>query len=282
MEALREEEMKSAEKDLKNQERDFWEDASCGEKMYLDAPTRDGYLKQSRTRYELEPEILTFASFDKYSGGRVLEIGLGLGADHQKWAEAGTILYGVDLTRRAVEHTRRRFRLLNLTSRLQVADAEYLPFPDHCFDLVYSWGVLMCTPDTGKAIREVYRVLKPGGVAKVMLYHKYSMVGLMLWLRYALLSGRPFTPLLQIYMNYLESPGTKAYSVEEAKNLFKEFDIRAIDTFLTHGDLLTSKAGQRHQGPLLRLARRIWPRSLIRLLIPKNGLFMTIEAVKKR
>jgi len=267
---------------LKRQERDFWEGASCGERLYLDDTTREGYLKQSQMRYELEPEILSFADFEKHRGSRVLEIGLGLGADHQKWAEADTTLYGIDLTKRAVEHTRRRFRLMKLTTHLQVADAEYLPFSDQCFDLIYSWGVLMCTPDTRKAIHEVYRALRPGGIAKVMLYHKYSMVGLMLWLRYALMRGKPLTPLLDIYMNYLESPGTKAYSVEEAMDLFKEFECKTINTFLTHGDLLTSMAGQRHKGILLNTARRIWPRSLIRLLFPQNGLFMTIEATKQR
>jgi ubiquinone/menaquinone biosynthesis C-methylase UbiE len=267
--------------ELKKQERDFWEDASCGERLYLEAPSKEGYIKHSRKRYELEPEILTFAQFDKHKGNKVLEIGLGLGADHQMWAEAGTLLFGVDLTNRAVEHTRRRFELLGLKPRLQVADAENLPFPDNTFDLVYSWGVLMCTPDTPKAIREVYRILKPGGVTKIMIYHKYSMVGYMLWLRYALFSGRPLTPLLDIYMQYLESPGTKAYSVKEARGLFKDYEIKSIRTFLTHGDLLTSQAGQRHRGIMLTVARLIWPRNLIRFLFPRSGLFMTIEAYKK-
>jgi hypothetical protein len=114
-----------------------------------------------------------------------------------------------------------------------------------------------------------------------MLYHKYSMVGYMLWFRYALLRGRPFTPLLDIFMNYMESPGTKAYSSREARELFKDFDVEDISTFLTHGDLLTSPAGQRHRGPLLSVARTVWPRPLIRRFFPKNGLFMTIRARKR-
>lgn len=266
--------------ELKNQERTFWEAASCGEKLYLEASTKEGYLKHLQKRYELEPEMLNFAQFEKHKGNKVLEIGLGLGADHQKLAEAGALLFGMDLTNRSVGHTRRRFELLGLTPRLMVADAENPPFSDNTFDLVYSWGVLMCTPDTPKAIKEVYRILKPGGVAKVMLYHRYSMVGYMLWFRYAFLRGRPFTPLLDIYMKYLESPGTKAYSVKQARELFKDYEIRLINTFLMHGDLLNSEAGQRHEGLFLTVARRIWPRRLIRALFPKCGLFMTIEAYK--
>lgn len=274
--------MGNLETNLKEQTKDFWEEASCGEKLYLDVPTKEGYLKQAQIRYALEPEILSFAEFEKHRGQKVLEIGLGLGADHQKWAEAGAVLYGVDLTKRAVQHTDLRFKLLGLNSNLQTADAEHLPFPDNFFDVVYSWGVLMCTPDTPKAIQEVHRVLKPGGIAKIMLYHKYSMVGYMLWLRYALLSGRPFTPLIEIYMKYLESPGTKAYSVEEACALFRDFKVNDIQTFLTHGDLLTSQAGQRHRGPLQSLARLIWPRTFIRRFLPRHGLFMTIKGEKQK
>jgi ubiquinone/menaquinone biosynthesis C-methylase UbiE len=266
--------------DVKKQEKGFWEEASCGEKLYLESMTKEGYLGQARLRYQLEPEILSFAQFHEHKGQQVLEIGLGLGADHQQWAEAGAVLHGVDLTKRSIEHTRRRFELLGLKSDLRNADAENLPFKDNTFDVVYSWGVLMCTPDTRQALREVYRVLKPGGMAKIMIYHKYSMVGYMLWLRYALLRCRPFRSLMDVTMNHLESPGTKVYSVEEARVLFKDFEIEEIDTFLTHGDLLTSKAGQRHEGVLLRVARCIWPRPLIRLFFPKHGLFMTIKAKK--
>jgi SAM-dependent methyltransferase len=273
--------MRDFSSDYKQDEKAFWEAASCGEDLYLSSRTKEGYLSQSARRYELEPEIPGFAEFDKHKGQRVLEIGVGLGADHQRWAEGGAELYGVDLTQRAVEHTKRRFELMGLKSAIQVGDAEQLPFEDGFFDVVYSWGVLMSTPDTARAIREVRRVLKPGGTAKIMLYHKYSFVGYMLWLRYALLRGRPFTSLLDTYMNYLESPGTKAYSVPEARSLFPGYDIQEIKTFLTHGDLLTSDAGQRHRGPLLNIARAIWPRPLIRLLFPRMGLFMTIRATKK-
>jgi hypothetical protein len=53
-----------------------------------------------------------------------------------------------------------------------------------------------------------------------------------------------------------------------------------ISTVLTHGDLLESNAGQRHRGVLLALARKLWPRSIIRFVFPKAGLFMLIRAKK--
>ena len=259
---------------------DFWNEASCGENLYLGGSDRAAYDAQARMRYELEPYITEFADFEHAGGKRVLEIGVGLGADHQRFSEAGAELYGIDLTERAVEHTAQRLAAFGLSSRLSVGDAERLDFPDEYVDRIYSWGVLHHSPDTARAVQEVWRVLKPGGLASVMIYHKWSLVGFMLWVRYALLRLRPWLPLADIYAGHLESPGTKAYSVSEARRLFSRFTEVRIRTVLTHGDLLESMAGQRHQGRLLTMARKIWPRALIKRVFPALGLFMLIEARK--
>jgi SAM-dependent methyltransferase len=258
---------------------DFWNAASCGEDLYLRGAAAD-YAAQSRSRYELEPYIETFADFGAASGKDLLEIGVGLGSDHERFAAAGARMNGVDLTARAIEHTRTRLHARGLKSDLQAADAEALPFADASFDIVYSWGVLHHTPNTPKAIDEVWRVLRPGGYAKIMIYHTFSMVGYMLWVRYALLAARPWRTLKDIYANNLESPGTKAYSTSEARKLFARFENVEISTVLTHGDLLTSEAGQRHRGAALSVARALWPRRLIRGLLPNHGLFMLITAKK--
>ena len=114
-----------------------------------------------------------------------------------------------------------------------------------------------------------------------MIYHKHSFVGYMLWFRYALMKLRPFITLDRIYDRYLESPGTKAYSVEEARDLFSGTACIDIRTILTHGDLLASEAGQRHKGLLLSAARAVWPRSLIRRLFKDHGLCMMIKGKKE-
>ena len=266
--------------DLKAEVRDFWNEASCGEKLLLDAEDKTGYRAQMAKRYSLEPYIEEFAGFDRARDLDVLEIGVGLGADHQRFAEGGARLTGIDLTDRAVEHTRRRFDLFGLRSELRVGDAEALPFADESFDVVYSWGVLHHSPNTQVTIDEAWRVLRAGGVARIMIYHTHALVGYMLWLRYALLVGKPWRTLADIYANHLESPGTKAYTVDEARELFQHFGDVRISTVLTHGDLLESEAGQRHRGWLLSLAKRVWPRKLLRWALPGYGLFMLIEARK--
>lgn len=272
---------------LKETVRGFWNEKSCGETLYLHENTQIGFALQLIKRYQLEPEILEFADFTQYADKKVLEVGVGLGADHQMIAQSQQpvanneqTLYGIDLTERAISHTKNRFNALGLHSNLQVADAENLPFSNDMFDAVYSWGVLHHSPNTKKAVLEVLRVLKPGGTAKIMIYHKHSIVGLMLWMRYGLMIGKPFRALDDIYFNHLESLGTKAYSIKEAKNLFKDFKEVTIETSLGHGDLLTSQAGQRHTGMALSLARKIWPRWFLRLFFSKYGLGMRITAKK--
>ncbi|MBI3560675.1 MAG: class I SAM-dependent methyltransferase [Gammaproteobacteria bacterium] len=264
----------------KKQVYDFWNEASCGEQLYLSGTEQSDYLAQMRKRYQLEPYIESFAQFVQTRNQDVLEIGIGLGADHQRFAQAGARLTGIDLTERAVQHTRKRLNLFGLESNLQVADAESLPFTSESYDLVYSWGVLHHSPNTDRAIDEVWRILRYGGAARIMIYNKYSLVGYMLWLRYALLTAQPWTGLNAIYAKYLESPGTKAYTLGQARILFRRFSNIKIHTVLTHGDLLESAAGQRHRSWLLSAARRIWPRRFIKSVLPNHGLFMLIEAIK--
>jgi ubiquinone/menaquinone biosynthesis C-methylase UbiE len=273
--------MKSERIYNKNDVRDFWSKASCGESLYLSSNDQQGYLDQSINRYKLEGNLISrFADFEGSRGLKVLEIGVGLGADHQLFAEMGADLYGIDLTERAINHTSNRFKVFNLTSKLSVMDAEHLEFSNEIFDYVYSWGVLHHSPNTALAITEVLRVLKPNGITRIMIYHKWSCIGFILWLRYALFTLRPFLSLNYIYAHYLESPGTKAYSKSEVKLLFKDFRDVQISSQLTHADLLESQVGQRHKGFLLFILKKIWPRWLIRKYFKNSGLFMLIEARK--
>jgi ubiquinone/menaquinone biosynthesis C-methylase UbiE len=257
----------------------FWEKMSCGE-IYAEGDSLAAQLEsQARQRYELEPYLRGFARFEDARGLDVLEVGVGMGADHCELARCSPrSLAGVDFTERAVEFTRERLSLYGFASDLRQADAEKLPFEDRSFDLVYSWGVLHHSPDTQKAVDEVWRVLRPGGRARIMIYHKWSIVGLLLWARYGLAKGRPFISLREIYAQYLESPGTKAYTVREAEQMFRRFTGVGILPQLGFGDLLEGKVGQRHQGLPLSLAKAFWPRSFIRRALPRAGVYLLIDA----
>jgi ubiquinone/menaquinone biosynthesis C-methylase UbiE len=167
--------MSEAQSNLKERVRAFWQANPCGVK-FADAPpgTRRFYELVEAHRYTKEWHIPEAAGFDQASGLKVLEIGCGLGTDGAQFAEAGADYTGVDLTEAAVDLARKRFDLFDLKGNFRTADAENLDFPDESFDLVYSHGVLHHTPETGEAIEEIHRVLRPAGRAVVMLYHRNS------------------------------------------------------------------------------------------------------------
>ncbi len=265
---------------LKSQVKDFWNEASCGEELLLPSKDEEGFNQQRLKRYQLEPEILSFADFEKYNQKKVLEIGVGLGCEHQMFAENGADLHGIDLTERAIENTQKRFDIFGLKSNLKVGDAENLAFGNDTFDLVFSWGVMHHSPNTQQCFDETFRVLRSGGEAKIMVYHRNSITGYMLWIRYGLMKLKPFISLDEIYENHLESLGTKAFTVVKAHEMLYKFSEINIATHLTHSDLLTSGAGQRHQGIILTIAKKLMPRFLIKTFFPSHGLFMLIHAQK--
>lgn len=270
-----------ADPQLKSQVRDYWDRESCGEVYAVGDDARRQYESHGAARYRLEPYILDFARFHEGKGKDVLEIGVGMGADHLEWAKSHPrSLTGVDLTPRAIEHTKKRCEVFGFQSNLKTDDAENLSFPDNSFDIVYSWGVLHHSPNTPKAIEEVRRVLRPGGTARIMIYHYYCMVGYMLWARYGLMRGKPFRTLADIYANHLESPGTKCYTLAEGREMTKNFSKADVRVLLSFGDLLQGEVGQRHRGLLLSTAKLLWPRWLIRTLFKGHGGQLLIEVTK--
>jgi ubiquinone/menaquinone biosynthesis C-methylase UbiE len=167
--------MSDANQNLKERVRAFWQANPCGVKFADAEPgTRRFYELVEVHRYATEWHIPSAAGFAAARGLNVLEIGCGLGTDGAQFAKAGASYTGIDLTEAAVELARKRFEIFDLPGEFGTADAENLDFPDESFDLVYSHGVLHHTPDTVKAIREIHRVLRPGGRAVVMLYHRNS------------------------------------------------------------------------------------------------------------
>jgi ubiquinone/menaquinone biosynthesis C-methylase UbiE len=136
--------------------------------------TPDFFREVEQTRYALYPWLLPYLRHPRWSGRRVLEIGVGLGTDHLQLSRAGAIMHGVDLTPTSLEMTRLRFEQEGRTTTLALADAEDLPFEDESFDAVYSFGVLHHTPDMDAAIQEVRRILKPTGFALIAIYNRNS------------------------------------------------------------------------------------------------------------
>jgi ubiquinone/menaquinone biosynthesis C-methylase UbiE len=262
--------------DLKNAVADFWNAEPCGTR-YLAEP--DSFDTHTVERYRIEPYIADFAQFSSSKGLRVLEIGVGMGADYSRWLKAGAIATGVDLSTESLARTAARCEAAGLTPNLRHADAENLPFTGDSFDVVYSYGVMHHSPDTARCIAEAWRVLKPGGSARIMLYHHASLTGLMLWLRYGIWKGRS---IRQCVYEQLESPGTKTFTQREVLAIMtlSRFENVSIRQEFSPGDLLLHKPSARFQGRMYQFAWKVFPRSLIRLLGKRFGLFLLITARK--
>jgi ubiquinone/menaquinone biosynthesis C-methylase UbiE len=222
---------------LKSAVKEYWERAPCGTRDLSEADELLKYRELEAERYSREPFIPRFADFRSTTGRDVLEVGVGAGTDHLNFARAGARCTGVDLTGAAIDMTRRRLALENLTSNLVQADAETLPFPDRSFDYVYSWGVIHHTPDPPAAAREILRVLRPGGSFCVMIYNRHSVVALQAWLRFGLAKGRMRQSLLKIIADNVESPGTRSYTVAEARELFAGAENLDVETVVTAYDM---------------------------------------------
>src|ERR687886_677209 len=161
----------------KQRAREQWSEDPCGEFYGREQEfgTREFFDRVERHRYEeYAPWMPSVMGFNEFKGARLLEIGCGMGTDLLQFARGGAHVTGVDLTPRSVEISKARFRLYDMPGDFAITDGERLPFADESFDVVYSNGVLHHTPGTEKAVREVHRVLRPGGTAKGMLYHRDS------------------------------------------------------------------------------------------------------------
>ena len=270
---------------LKERVKEHWEREACGTR-YASAPDRKLFFDEiSSARYSLEPYIPAFADFPSALGKAVLEIGVGAGADFQNWCTHAFHATGVDLTEKAVALTKERLELNSIPQEryvLQKSDAENLPFDSESFDLVYSWGVLHHTPDTVRAFREVFRVLKPGGVVKAMIYHVPSWSGLMMYLRCGLARGKFSLTMKEAIFADLESPGTKAYSLDEARSLLlgAGFEKITASAKLGPGDLLLIKPSEKYTASIYRLIWQVYPRWFVRLIGDRYGLCLLIEAKK--
>jgi ubiquinone/menaquinone biosynthesis C-methylase UbiE len=94
--------------------------------------------------------------------GRILEVAVGTGRSLEFYP-SDVDLTGVDLSPAMLRRARRRARELNLTATLRVADVEHLPFDDASFDTVVCALGLCSMPRPDAAVREMARVLVPGG-----------------------------------------------------------------------------------------------------------------------
>ncbi len=219
----------------KQRAREQWGEDPCGAVYGREHEfgTREFFDAVEHHRYtDYAPWMPEIMGFNEFAGARLLEVGCGMGTDLLQFARGGAKVTGVDLTPRSLEISRHHLNVYGQPGDFALTDAERLPFADESFDVVYSNGVLHHTPDTAGAIREIHRVLRPAGQARVMLYHRGS---LNYWgqvilrhgvLHEELLRGNTPRDIMSKYVEFNESGGrplVKVYSRRQARKLFSMF-----------------------------------------------------------
>src|SRR5207302_9503208 len=137
--------------------------------------TREFFDAVEHHRYqEYAPRMHEVMGFDEFAGAQLLAIGRGMGTDLLQFARGGSKVTGTDLTPRSIEIARQHLATYRESGNFAIADCETLPFADDSFDVAYSNGVLHHTPDAAGVVGGIRRVLRPGGHARVMLYHRRS------------------------------------------------------------------------------------------------------------
>ena len=94
------------------------------------------------------------------------------------------------------------------------------------------------TPNTEKALAELVRVVRPGGEIKIMLYNRHGLYAWKMWIKHALLKGRPWKSPRWVLANRVESVGTKGYTDKEVKRMLAPLgltDLR-LEPFITSND----------------------------------------------
>ncbi|HLG86473.1 MAG TPA: class I SAM-dependent methyltransferase [Alphaproteobacteria bacterium] len=220
--------------------RDYWNSRPCNIRHSPKAKgTREYFDEVEARKYLVEPHIPGFAEFARWKGGKVLEIGCGIGTDTMNFLRAGAEVTAVDLSSESLAMAKQRAELFGLADRVtfQQVNAEKLsetvtPQP---YDLVYSFGVIHHTPHPDRVFDEIRKYVKSGSTIKMMMYYTFSWKVLWILMTYGRLR---FWDLKRLVATHSEAqtgcPVTYTYSKRELAAMMEARGWRVTDTVVDH------------------------------------------------
>ena len=197
----------------------FWNKQPCNikhsKKKFL---SKEYFNEISRKRYFVESHIKSFANFKNYKNKNVLEIGFGIGSDAIEFLKSGANYFGIELSDKSFDITKKRIELFKFTknSILINDEAENLDkyfSSNNNFHLIYSFGVLHHSSSLSKCLKVIYKLMNKNTICKIMLYAKNSY-------KYFLMNEN-----LIRYEAQKGVPVIDFYNHSDIKILFKKFKI---------------------------------------------------------
>jgi len=223
----------------------FW-DELCGSALArsigITDITPETLKKFDQVYMEIYPYLPGYVTRENLNDKRVLEVGLGYGTLGQFLALQGCEYFGLDIAEGPVVVMSDRLRFLGIKTKdhVRIGSALDIPFETESFDFVYSVGCLHHTGNLAQSVEEVYRVLKPGGKAVIMLYNRHSFRQLVQipyqrFQKRLTLSGKKnfsewIRSLYDTNLNGEVAPYTDYVSRADVKRLFRKFSALKIDS----------------------------------------------------
>lgn len=223
----------------------FWNElcgSSLARSLGITEINSETLQKFDKAYMDYYPYLAGYVLKENLKSKRVLEIGLGYGTLSSLIASRDPDYYGLDIAYGPVKMIAYRLALAGQRNTLKAQEGSVLalPYRDRSFDYVYSIGCLHHTGDLAMAVSEVHRVLKPGGKAIVMLYHRHSFRQLMdvPWVRIKYhLSSRSTHKNMREQVRALydtnakgeAAPHTDYVSRAQVRQLFKRFSRLQVD-----------------------------------------------------
>jgi ubiquinone/menaquinone biosynthesis C-methylase UbiE len=220
--------------------------------------------------------------YDSLGDKSVLEIGVGNGTHAQLLATHAKSFVGIDLTDYAVRSTSARMDAVGIdNAEIRQMDAEELAFSSESFDFIWSWGVIHHSANTDRILAEMTRVLKPGGTAVTMVYHRSTWVYYILngffrgVLKGELLKTRSLSKTTQ---RATDGAIARHYKPHEWRDLVSPFfEVRSLDVFGAKAALVPLPAG-RLKHAILRLV----PDSVARFFLSRCRMGMLLVTVLQK
>jgi SAM-dependent methyltransferase len=191
--------------------RDYWNTHLHDQEITTHpAGTPEYFSELDAYRFEKLDYLPRLVNFSGYAGKELLEVGCGAGIDLIRFARGGAEVTGIDLAETSIELARKNFEHNKLPADLRVMDGEATGFADDAFDIVYAHGVLQYTSSPKSMIREIHRVLRPGGEAILMVYNSRSWLPAM-------------SRLTKVELEHEDAPAFRTFSIGEFEALLRPF-----------------------------------------------------------